>query len=168
MLGRAVDIFVPGLSLDKLRDAAEDDAPGGVGHYPFSGPRFVHIDTGPQRHWTEMDPSVRRRLGLAKRGRTRFKLNCDMTMADALREISPFDAIAALPPGASVDPAASLHKAAYFQALPTGDQTQTIVGRGDAGPASIIGGEGRVCEGADPLPPLSLLVGAAQQAQQPN
>ena len=118
MFGRAVDIFVPGLRTDKLKDAAEAQALGGVGHYPFSGPRFIHIDTGPQRHWTEMDPSRQAQAGLAKRGRTRFKLNCDLTMADALRQVSATDAIAALPPGAAVDPASSFHKAGFASPPP--------------------------------------------------
>jgi uncharacterized protein YcbK (DUF882 family) len=144
MFGRAVDIFVPGLGTDKLKEAAQALALGGVGHYPFSGPRFVHIDTGPQRQWTEMDPGARRRLGLTRRGRTRFKLNCDMTMADALHEISPIDAIAALPPGAAVDPAASFQRAAFAQAAPLNDRAQ----------------RDGACEAGDPLPPLGLLAGA--------
>jgi uncharacterized protein YcbK (DUF882 family) len=164
MFGRAVDIFVPGLRTDTLKDAAENQALGGVGHYPFSGPRFVHIDTGPQRHWTEMDPGARRRLGFAKKGRTRFKLNCDMTMADALREISPIDAIAALPPGAAVNPAASFHTAAFAEApLPANQPRST----GNRAPATVHGLQEGVCEGGDPLPPLGLLV-PMLEAQHPN
>jgi uncharacterized protein YcbK (DUF882 family) len=167
MFGRAVDIFVPGLRTDTLKDAAEAQALGGVGHYPFSGPRFVHIDTGPQRHWTEMDPGARRRLGLAKKVRRRFKLNCEMTMADALREVSPIDAIAALPPGAAVNPAASFQRAAFAQALPLADHTQSTGENSDPVAASVRSGPEGVCEGADPLPPLGLLTGALDAAQ-PN
>lgn len=159
MFGRAVDIFVPGLRTEKLKDAAEAQALGGVGHYPFSGPRFIHIDTGPQRHWTEMDPAVRRRMGLAKRGRTRFKLNCDLTMADALREVSAIDAIAALPPGAAVNPAASFHKAGLAPAQPLADYSQSSTGDSYLIPATADLTEGGVCEGGDPLPPLGLLPG---------
>lgn len=166
MFGRAADIFVPGLRTDKLKDAAEAQALGGVGHYPFSGPRFVHIDTGPQRHWTEMDPGARRRLGLAKRGRTRFKLNCDLTMADALREVSAIDAIAALPPGAAVNPAVSYHRAGFASARPLPDHTQSAAQNSDLVPASMDVAEGGVCEGGDPLPPLGLLAGKLE-AQQP-
>ena len=157
MFGRAADIFVPGLRTDKLKDAAEAQALGGVGHYPFSGPRFIHIDTGPQRHWTEMDPAVRRRLGLAKRGRTRFKLNCDLTMADALRQVSAIDAIAALPPGAAVNPAASIHAAGFASARPPADHTQSTAQNSHLVPASAELAEGGVCVGSDPLPPLGLL-----------
>ena len=157
MFGRAADIFVPGLRTDALKDAAEAQALGGVGHYPFSGPRFIHIDTGPQRHWTEMDPAVRRRLGLAKRRHARFKLNCDLTMADALRQVSAIDAIAALPPGAAVNPAASLHGANFASARPLADHTQSTAENSHLVPASAELAEGRVCEGGDPLPPLGLL-----------
>ena len=159
MFGRAVDLFVPGLHTDKLKEAAEAQALGGVGHYPFSGPRFVHIDTGPQRHWTEMDPAVKRRMGLAKRGRTRFKLNCDLTMADALRQVSAVDAIAALPPGASVNPAASLHKAAFASARPAADHTESTAANSHLVPASVDAPAVGACEGGDPLPPLGLLPG---------
>jgi uncharacterized protein YcbK (DUF882 family) len=163
MFGRAVDIFVPGLPTDKLKDAAEAQALGGVGHYPFSGPRFVHIDTGPPRHWTEMDPAARRRLGLAKRGRTRFKLNCELTMADALREVSPFDAIAALPPGASVNPAGTFHNAVFASRQPATDHTQSTAESGDR----VLAGEdvAKLCEGSDPLTPLGLLAGKSEAPQ---
>lgn len=163
MFGRAVDIFVPGLRTDRLKDAAEGQALGGVGHYPFSGPRFVHIDTGPQRHWTEMDPGARRRLGLAKRGRARFKLNCDLTMADALREVSAIEAIAALPPGAAVDPGATFHRTGFASAQPLTDHTQSTVENSYLVPASVDLGEGRVCQGGDPLPPLGLLEGGRER-----
>lgn len=160
MFGRAVDIFVPGLPVDKLGDAAESQGLGGVGHYPFSGPRFIHIDTGPLRHWTEMDPAARRRLGFAKRRHARLRLDCDMTMADALREISPVDAIAALPPGAAVNPAASFQNAAFAQP----QSSRTI---SDPGPATMHDAAERVCEGGDPLPPLSLL-GGTREARHPD
>lgn len=160
MFGRAVDIFVPGLHTDKLKDAAEAQALGGVGHYPFSGPRFVHIDTGPQRHWTEMDPGARRRMGLAKRERSRFKVNCELTMAEALREVSPFDAISALPPGAAVNPAGSFHRAAYASTDVPADHTQSTGESGDSLARGTSGAVVGVCEGADPLPALSLLSAA--------
>ncbi len=49
MLGKATDIMVPGISLDKLRGAALALGGGGVGYYPRDG--FVHVDTGRVRHW---------------------------------------------------------------------------------------------------------------------
>lgn len=49
MDGRAIDIRVPGLALDALRDAALRARLGGVGYYPASN--FVHVDTGRVRRW---------------------------------------------------------------------------------------------------------------------
>ena len=49
MLGKATDIMVPGISLEKLHGAALSLGGGGVGYYPRDG--FVHVDTGRVRHW---------------------------------------------------------------------------------------------------------------------
>lgn len=49
MLGRATDIFVPGVSIDRLHGAALALGGGGVGFYPRDG--FVHVDSGAVRHW---------------------------------------------------------------------------------------------------------------------
>jgi uncharacterized protein YcbK (DUF882 family) len=49
ILGRAMDIFVPGRSLRELHEAALKQHAGGVGYYPKSN--FVHVDTGRVRHW---------------------------------------------------------------------------------------------------------------------
>lgn len=50
MLGKAVDIRVPGISVGQLRRAAVDLGVGGVGYYPRAG--FIHLDTGPVRYWS--------------------------------------------------------------------------------------------------------------------
>lgn len=47
--GMAIDVRLPGRSLRSLRDAALALKGGGVGYYPKSD--FVHLDTGPVRHW---------------------------------------------------------------------------------------------------------------------
>ncbi|HEV2170271.1 MAG TPA: YcbK family protein [Candidatus Binatus sp.] len=47
--GKAIDISVPGRSLEQLRGAALAQRSGGVGYYPKTG--FVHVDTGRVRHW---------------------------------------------------------------------------------------------------------------------
>lgn len=52
-LGKAADIRFPGVSAKKLREAAAELKIGGVGYYPFSGPPFVHLDTGDVRGWEE-------------------------------------------------------------------------------------------------------------------
>lgn len=51
MLGKATDIMIPGVSLDRLRGAAMALGGGGVGYYPRDG--FVHVDTGPVRRWQQ-------------------------------------------------------------------------------------------------------------------
>ncbi len=48
-LGKAIDIRIKGMELKDLRDLALSLRLGGVGYYPRSN--FVHIDTGPFRHW---------------------------------------------------------------------------------------------------------------------
>ena len=47
--GQAVDIYVPNVSLSKLRDVAMGLGKGGVGYYPRSN--FLHVDVGPVRSW---------------------------------------------------------------------------------------------------------------------
>jgi uncharacterized protein YcbK (DUF882 family) len=47
--GKAIDIRLPGRDLTLLRDAALSMKRGGVGYYHDSD--FVHVDTGPVRHW---------------------------------------------------------------------------------------------------------------------
>ena len=54
MLGKAVDFYIPGVPLDKLRAAGLRAQRGGVGFYPTSGSPFVHLDTGSVRHWPRM------------------------------------------------------------------------------------------------------------------
>lgn len=49
MDGKAVDLRLPGVPLDELRDAALSLKVGGVGYYP--GSNFVHVDTGRVRTW---------------------------------------------------------------------------------------------------------------------
>ncbi len=122
MFGRAADVFVPGLSLARLRTAAEAHRKGGIGFYPFSGPRFIHIDTGPKRQWAEMDPGERRRLGLPKRPRKRLKLDCSLRMAEVLRDIPVSEVLAALPAGASIRPAGDLHKISFSPTGSNGDE----------------------------------------------
>lgn len=47
--GRALDVRIPGIELDRLKETALHLARGGVGYYPR--PDFVHIDSGPFRRW---------------------------------------------------------------------------------------------------------------------
>src|SRR5690606_11049560 len=54
MLGKAMDFYIPGVSLKKLRDTGLRMQVGGVGYYPRSGSPFVHLDVGNVRHWPRM------------------------------------------------------------------------------------------------------------------
>jgi uncharacterized protein YcbK (DUF882 family) len=49
MKGRAIDIAIPHVGLDKVRRAALNLRCGGVGYYPGAG--FVHVDSGAFRAW---------------------------------------------------------------------------------------------------------------------
>ena len=49
LLGRAIDIRLPGVELTQLREAARSMLAGGVGYYAASD--FVHLDTGRVRYW---------------------------------------------------------------------------------------------------------------------
>ena len=54
MSGNAMDFFIPGVPIEDLRVIALRLQGGGVGYYPTSGSRFVHLDTGNVRHWPRM------------------------------------------------------------------------------------------------------------------
>jgi uncharacterized protein YcbK (DUF882 family) len=53
-LGHAMDFYIPGVPLEKLREIGMRLQRGGVGFYPSSGSPFVHMDTGTIRHWPRM------------------------------------------------------------------------------------------------------------------
>ncbi|MGC3976256.1 MAG: DUF882 domain-containing protein [Nitrospira sp.] len=47
--GQAVDVQIPGVPLRTVREIALRLGCGGVGYYPRG--KFVHLDSGPFRHW---------------------------------------------------------------------------------------------------------------------
>jgi uncharacterized protein YcbK (DUF882 family) len=53
-LGKAIDFYIPGASLEAQREAGLRLQRGGVGYYPSSGSPFVHMDVGSVRHWPRM------------------------------------------------------------------------------------------------------------------
>jgi uncharacterized protein YcbK (DUF882 family) len=57
MLGKAMDFYIPGVPLAKLRAAGFKAQTGGVGFYPKSGAPFVHLDVGNVRAWPRMSRS---------------------------------------------------------------------------------------------------------------
>jgi uncharacterized protein YcbK (DUF882 family) len=54
MLGKAMDFYIPDVSLRKLREIGVKFQVGGVGFYPTSGSPFVHMDVGGVRAWPRM------------------------------------------------------------------------------------------------------------------
>jgi uncharacterized protein YcbK (DUF882 family) len=54
ILGRAMDFYVPGVSLEQVREIGLRLARGGVGFYPESGSPFVHMDVADIRMWPRM------------------------------------------------------------------------------------------------------------------
>lgn len=68
MLGKAMDFYIPGVKLAKLRAIAMQMQVGGVGFYPNSGSPFVHLDVGRVRAWPRM--SRQELAGLFPSGKT--------------------------------------------------------------------------------------------------
>lgn len=54
--GKAMDFFIPGVPVKRLREIGLKMQAGGVGYYPGSRTPFVHMDTGRVRHWPRMTP----------------------------------------------------------------------------------------------------------------
>ena len=50
MEGKAIDVRLAGIPIERLRDLALARAAGGVGYYPVSD--FVHLDVGRVRSWS--------------------------------------------------------------------------------------------------------------------
>ena len=62
MLGKAMDFYIPGVSLKKIREAGMKMQGGGVGYYPRSGSPFVHLDVAGVRAWPRMSRQELSRL----------------------------------------------------------------------------------------------------------
>jgi len=161
-LGKAVDVIFPGVKADRVRAAAELMGLGGVGYYPFSGPVFVHVDTGPVRQWKETDPKHSRAMALVQKPRGRFVLDCALTTEKLFEDIPAEQAYAALPPGASIKPhpAADLLRASAAAGVPGFKAVSPGGAQSGVTLSSVQEGDGPACAGADPLSRLSLLMGA--------
>lgn len=57
MVGRAIDFYIPGVKISKLREIGMKLQGGGVGYYPKSASPFVHLDVGSVRAWPRMSRS---------------------------------------------------------------------------------------------------------------
>lgn len=62
ILGRAMDFYIEGVPLKKLRDIGLKMQGGGVGYYPSSGSPFVHMDVGNVRSWPRVSRQELARL----------------------------------------------------------------------------------------------------------
>jgi len=62
MMGKAMDFYIPGTPLKKLRELGVKLQAGGVGYYPTSGSPFVHMDVAGVRAWPRMSRQELSRL----------------------------------------------------------------------------------------------------------
>lgn len=60
--GKAIDFFIPGVPVSRLRELGFRAQVGGVGYYPTSGSPFVHLDTGSVRAWPRMTEAQLREI----------------------------------------------------------------------------------------------------------
>lgn len=107
MQGKAADVIFPGVPLARLKEAAAGRKIGGVGYYPFSGPPFVHVDTGPVRAWDETPPDKSSAVRLPRRKRQRPRLDCELKMADVLQAARAQETAPAGPAGVTQPPVIS-------------------------------------------------------------
>ncbi len=62
MVGKAIDFYIPGVKVSKLREIGMKLQGGGVGYYPKSGSPFVHLDVAGVRAWPRMSRKELTRL----------------------------------------------------------------------------------------------------------
>ncbi len=62
ILGKAMDFYIPGVPLERLREIGLKLQMGGVGYYPTSGSPFVHMDVGGVRAWPRASRETLARL----------------------------------------------------------------------------------------------------------
>lgn len=160
MQGHAADIVIPGIRGEAVRDMAIKLGKGGVGYYPYSWPNFVHVDTGPVRQWIEADPKAQPVED--RRQQKRFKLDCNLTMAEVFTEISREKVLATLPPGAVVEASAPIGGVALRSAANVTDATVPTAAPLPATtlpriPDAASHEPAYACQAAEPLPLLARL-----------
>ncbi|WP_404402324.1 DUF882 domain-containing protein [Pelagibacterium halotolerans] len=62
MRGMAMDFYIPGVPVSKIRELGFRIQGGGVGYYPNSNSPFVHLDTGSVRAWPRMTTAQLRQI----------------------------------------------------------------------------------------------------------
>jgi uncharacterized protein YcbK (DUF882 family) len=108
MLGKAMDFYIPGVKLSKLREIGFKLQGGGVGYYPKSGSPFVHFDTGSVRAWPRMSRAE-------------------------LQRVFPRGGTLHLPPDGKPLPGYQQALAAYKSRKAKGDATALDIGGGNSG-----------------------------------
>ncbi|WP_286157352.1 DUF882 domain-containing protein [Sinorhizobium sp. RAC02] len=105
-LGKAMDFFIPGVKLARLRELAMQLQIGGVGYYPTSGSPFVHLDVGRVRAWPRVSRQELARI--FPNGQTlhlpadgRALPGYDLAMVDYKRRVKATSVIAASTAGKS-------------------------------------------------------------------
>jgi uncharacterized protein YcbK (DUF882 family) len=164
--GRAMDFYIPGVNIAKLRALGLRKEVGGVGFYPSSRSPFVHMDTGTVRHWPRMTRSQ-----LAKvfpRGDTIH------IPTDGKKMPGYAQALARHKSGASRRPTAVASAASSRPLRPAGELAEGSIraplpGSASGGPgllARIFGGDEDEGEdtGANPTPPAPVRTARTQVA----
>jgi uncharacterized protein YcbK (DUF882 family) len=78
MIGKAIDLYFPDISTEKLRNSALVRQVGGVGYYRSSGPSgFIHIDSGKVRMWPRVAPNQLAKIFRDSRKTVGARLNRD-------------------------------------------------------------------------------------------
>lgn len=94
MVGKAIDLYFPDISTEKLRNSALVRQVGGVGYYRSSGPSgFVHIDSGKVRMWPRVAPNQLARIFRDYRKTVGARLNRDDQILVATAEGTDTDAM---------------------------------------------------------------------------
>ena len=62
MMGKAMDFYLPDVSMARVREIALRMQRGGVGYYPSAYNPFVHLDAGSVRHWPRLSREQLTRL----------------------------------------------------------------------------------------------------------
>jgi uncharacterized protein YcbK (DUF882 family) len=123
-LGKAMDFYVPGASLEELRYAGLRLQRGGVGFYPTSGSPFIHLDVGPVRHWPCMSheelarvfPSGRT-VHVAADGRPLAGYAQALADIEKRGSSAPSQTSLSAAQAAGVDVSHAVHKKSFFAAL---------------------------------------------------
>ncbi len=115
MLGRAMDFYIPGVPLAKLRAIGLKMQVGGVGYYPTSGSPFVHMDVGGVRHWPRMNRQ--QLLALFPNGRTLHIPSDGKPLPEYEQALADYRARGGEPPNVQMASASGRKHKGFFASL---------------------------------------------------